>query len=87
MPTQRTRYQITETDELTQALDAAARLWPGESRGALVARIVWEGGAAVLVKREQQDRRRDQLLDRVAGSLTGVYSPDYLYRLRSEWQG
>jgi hypothetical protein len=87
MPTTKIRHTITETDEVAQALDEAARRWP-EDRGArsrLLLRLVAEGYRALREEQRQQAVRRRAALRRTSGSLTGVYPDDYLDRLRDDW--
>src|SRR4051812_24055217 len=86
MPTTRPRLMITETDELAQALDAAAARWPEiGSRRELLLRLVARGREAI--DREQADEieRRRAAIQRTSGALTGAYEPDYLERLRDDW--
>ncbi|MEA2280204.1 MAG: hypothetical protein QOK21_811 [Solirubrobacteraceae bacterium] len=86
VPTTRPRLTLTETDELADALDVAATRWPEiHSRRELLLRLVEEGRDAIA--REQADevtRRREAIL-RTSGSLTGVFEPGYLERLREDW--
>ena len=76
---------MTETDELTAALDAAARLWPGLSRPQLLVRLALAGDDAA--RRAQQDRRRRRLaaLGEHRGVLTGAYGPGHVRSLHEEW--
>ena len=81
MPTTRPRYTITESDELAQALDAAARRWPREPRGRLLVRLV-DAGARALA---DQDEDRRAAVRRTSGALTGAYPEGYLDLLRDDW--
>lgn len=87
MPTTRPRHLITETDQVAQALDDAARRWPEDrgSRAKLLQHLVEEGHRALLD--EAGDRRQARLaaIKRTSGSLSGVYDADYLERLREDW--
>src|SRR2546430_2026058 len=49
MPTARPRHMITETDEISEALDDAARRWPGDrhERKRLLVRLIEEGHQAL----------------------------------------
>lgn len=86
MPTTRARHLLTETDEVADALDDAARLWPEEtSRARLAVRLLLEGHRAVRRSAEDCDRDRCEAIRATSGILTGVYGPDYLRRLREEW--
>jgi hypothetical protein len=85
MPTNRPRHTLTETDELTAALDAAARRWPEDagSRSRLLLRLVEAGRRAIDEDRERARRRA--AVDRTHGQFRGVYGPGYLDRLRDDW--
>jgi hypothetical protein len=45
MPTTRPRYPITETDEIAEILDEAARRWPDTPRSRLIQRVLVDWGA------------------------------------------
>ena len=86
MPTTRPRLTITETDELAEALDAAAARWPEVgSRRELLLRLVEQGRTAIERDRETELERRSAAIRRTSGALTGVYEPGYLERLRDDW--
>ena len=89
MPTTRPRHVITETDNVTRALDDAAKRWPaeGNNRSRLLLRLVEEGHRAVTREHEQLVAQRRDAIERVSGSLTGVYGADYLKELRKDWPG
>jgi hypothetical protein len=85
MPTTRPRHFVTETDDLAEALNAAASRWPDLSRAQLLVRLALEGHRAA--QQAQGDRRRRRLtaVHKHGGMLTGAYGPDYLERLHEEW--
>jgi hypothetical protein len=87
MPTTKIRHTITETEEVARALDEAAKRWPEEraARSRLLLRLVVEGYRALREERDERAARRRAAVQRTSGSLTGVYSDDYLDRLRGEW--
>ncbi len=87
VPTTRPRHTLTETDELSAALDAAARRWPEDaaSRPRLLLRLIEAGQRAIDNERERERTRRRAAVEHTAGALTGVYPPGYLERLRHEW--
>lgn len=87
MPTTRRRHQITETDRIAQALDDAERAWPelGGNRAKLLVRLVESGHAALAGEHQQSSALLRDAVRRASGSMTGVYSADYLEELRSEW--
>lgn len=88
MPTTRPRHLITETDELARALDDAAKVWPRDShsRTKLLRHLLEEGHRAVVGQHEHQTAARKDAVARTDGALTGIYGPDYLRRLREDWQ-
>lgn len=85
MPTTRPRHFVTETDDLAEALDEAARRWPNLSRAQLLVRLALEGHHAAERTRDERRRRRLQAIRTHSGSLDGVYGPDYLKKLRADW--
>jgi hypothetical protein len=76
---------VTETNDLAQALDAAAARWPGLSRPQLLVRLALEGHSAAQHAKQERHGRRLSALRKHSGSLTGVYGPDYLEQLRKDW--
>jgi len=81
MPTTRRRHMITETDEVSEALAAAAVRWPDLSATQLLRRLVAEGHAAL----QSSAAARRAAVNERSGILTGVYEPGYLEALRDEW--
>ncbi|MGH9130062.1 MAG: hypothetical protein ACRDY2_14165 [Acidimicrobiales bacterium] len=87
MPTVRPRHFVTETNELAEALDAAAQRWPELSRAQLLARLALEGDRAARGAQQDRHDRRLAALRLRSGAATGAYGPDYLSELRKEWPG
>jgi hypothetical protein len=85
MPTTRPRHLVTETDDLANALDAAASRWPGVSRPQLLVRLALEGHRAAQQAHDERRRRRLAAVRENSGILTGAYGPGYLEQLREEW--
>jgi hypothetical protein len=85
MPTTRQRHLVTETDELAEALTAAAKRWPGVSRSQLLVRLALEGHQAAQEAHDARRERRLAAIQRHSGTLTGVYGTSYLDALREEW--
>lgn len=82
MPTSKPRYMLTDTGDLSDLLDVAARHWPDvTNRKALLLRLAAAGAQAIATEAEK--RRGD--IEATAGALTGVYEPGELERLREEW--
>ena len=72
MNTASRQFIVTETEELSQAIDAAATLWPSDSgdRTALVLHIINEGIAR---------------LNLANGAKNSIWSPNWREQLRDEW--
>jgi hypothetical protein len=85
VPTTRPRHLVTETDDLSRALDAAAAQWPGLSRPQLLVRLALAGHHAAQQAHDERRNRRLAALRRHSGILTGAYGPDYLKQLREDW--
>jgi hypothetical protein len=87
MPTTRPRHVITETEQIVQALDDAARRWPADrdNRAKLLAHLVEEGHRAVLSELERDISARRDAVARTSGALTGAYGEGYLADLREDW--
>lgn len=82
MPTTKPRYTITDTGELSDQLDEAQRRWPDvHDRKELLLRLAATGRDAI----EREASRRSAAIKETAGTLTGVYRPDELERLREDW--
>ena len=88
MPTARPRHMVTETAELADALDAAARRWPAEGgdRAKLIRRLLDEGYRAILSDQEEKAAARRKAVKRTAGALSGAFGEGHLDRLRDDWQ-
>lgn len=85
MPTTRPRHQVTETDEVAQALDLAARRWPDEPRSRLLLRLIRAGGSAVEAGLDEVTRARLAAIDATAGKYPVEFSGDYVTELRRDW--
>lgn len=81
MPTVRPRHLLTETEDLAAAIDAAAPLFPGESRAEILRRLVQLGADTIA---ERQGRHRQAVRDR-AGRHPGLFPAGYLDELREDW--
>ena len=87
MPTTRPRHLITETDQVAEALDDAARRWPeySDSRAKLLVRLVEEGHRALTETKNTSRAARVVAIQQTSGALTGTYQADYLEQLREDW--
>ncbi|MET0604519.1 MAG: hypothetical protein ABW167_21215 [Baekduia sp.] len=87
MPTARPRHSITETEEISRALDAAAQRWPDdrERPGKLLLDLVREGHRAITTGAERAGEDRRAAIVGTSGALTGAYPDGYLEQLRGDW--
>jgi hypothetical protein len=87
MPTTRPRHTITQTEEVSRALEDAARRWPEhrERPAQLLLSLMREGQRAIAGEHERAAAERREVIARTSGALTGTYPSDYLGRLRREW--
>ena len=87
MPTSRRRHVITETDQVAEAIEDAARRWPQEhgNRPRLLLRLLEEGHRAVTAQRQEFAGSRRSAIVATSGALTGAYDEDYMARLREDW--
>lgn len=85
MPTTRPRYPITETDEISVALLAAAKRWPedADSPRMLLLHLIAEGAATV--SSTDESMRRRAAIEASSGAFTEVYGPGYVEELHAEW--
>ena len=81
MPTTRQRHLLTETDDLAAAIDAAAPMYPGESRADVLRHLV-QLGAETIASRQGRHR---QLVRERAGRYPGLFPMGYLDELRADW--
>jgi hypothetical protein len=86
VPTERPRLTITKTDDVAEAIDLAAERWPETpSRRELLLRLIEQGRTVIERERAEEGEHRREAIQRTSGSLTGVYEPGYLERLRDDW--
>jgi len=85
MPTARPRYQVTETDDVAHALEAAERRWPGEPRSRLIVRLITENGKGVAEVNSEEAARRRAAVEALAGTFPGLSDPSLRDELRNEW--
>lgn len=85
MPTARPRHQITETPPVAQAIDLAARRWPGESRSKLLLRLVDAGSAVVEKRIALATAERRQAIESSSGKYPTAFDANFLVELRRDW--
>lgn len=78
---------ITESEQVAQALDDAAKRWPSDrgNRSKLLLRLLEEGHRAVRDQRAHDVATQRDAVARTSGALTGVFDDDYLADLREDW--
>lgn len=82
MPTSKPRYTLTDTGELSELLDAAQRRWPEvRDRKTLLLRLAGAGAETIA----GADAKRRAAVAETAGTLSGIYEPGELERLREDW--
>lgn len=87
MPTQRKRHMITESDRITQALDAVAARWPelANDPGQQLRRVLEIGIEQLLAETAAIRAERAAALGKVAGSMPEVWPSSWREELRDEW--
>jgi len=87
MPTKRHRHMLTETDEVTEALEAAARQWPDDAGkpGKLLLHLVHTGREAIEARETAETAARRRAVAETSGALTGTFPEGYLAELRGDW--
>ena len=87
MPTTRPRHMITETDRLSAALTEAAKLWPelaGE-RALLLRKLLEVGIETVEAKALETRQSRIIAVEKLAGSMDGVWPRNWKQELEQDW--
>lgn len=87
MPTQCPRHMVTETDELSRALDEAAAVWPemAEHRAQLLLRLVELGVEQFAADQARREAEREATVRGLAGRMTETWPADWKKELREEW--
>lgn len=86
MPTDRRRHAITETDDISTALEFARRAWPelAAKPGALLRQLILLGRNTLAHNNDASDDERQHAIEETSGAFRGVFGPDYLKELRDE---
>jgi hypothetical protein len=87
MPTAHRRHAITETEEISAALDVARGVWPdlADKPGALLLRLILTGRNSLVHDSAATAQARRDAINATRGALAGVYDPRYLEDLREDW--
>ena len=84
MPTTRPRHQITETDEIAEAIDAGLREWPDLSRSDVIRELIVKGADALSLSAAERVLAFELALKQLE-DLDIQYPPNYLDELRRGW--
>jgi hypothetical protein len=78
---------ITETDEVEQILNDAARVWPelGDDRAALLRRVIEQGAASVRERAHTVRDGRLRAIRETSGMFPGMWPSGEAARLKDEW--
>lgn len=78
---------ITETDQLTDALDEAAKLWPelADQRTLLLRKLLEVGMEAFETRALEKKRGRLAAVGKLAGSMDGSWPKNWKQELASDW--
>jgi hypothetical protein len=84
MPTTRPRHQITETDEIAEAIDAGLREWPDLSRSDVIRELIVKGADALNLSAAERVLAFELALKQLE-DLDIQYPPNYLDEVRRGW--
>lgn len=78
---------ITETDQLSDALSQAAKLWPelAGQRTLLLRKVLEVGIEAIEQEASQKTKTRIASVEKLAGSMTGVWPANWKKELAEDW--
>jgi hypothetical protein len=87
MPTTKPRYMITETDQISRALGNAAKMWPelAGQRTLLLRKLLEVGIQTVEMDVEKETAQRLAAIDKLAGSMDGVWPANWREELAEDW--
>jgi hypothetical protein len=88
MPTVHRRHAITETEDITDALQLAATVWPDlvDKPGTLLRRLILAGRNALTHDHDSTELARQESIEATSGAMAGVFGPNYLKELReADW--
>lgn len=84
MPTTRSRHQITETDEISAAVEAGLREWPELGRSDVIRKLILKGAEALKLTAVERALAVELALKELE-SLNIRYPQGYLDEVREGW--
>jgi len=78
---------ITETDQLSEALGVAAKLWPelASQRTLLLRKVLEVGIEAIVQEASAKTKARLATVQKLAGSMDGVWPKNWKQELGEDW--
>jgi hypothetical protein len=78
---------ITETEDIAQAIDAAALMWPDvkKNRAELLRRLIAEAHTSIDARVNDRVAARRKAILEGAGKLSGVWPANWREELRDDW--
>lgn len=78
---------ITETDQLAEAIDVAAKIWPeyANERGVLIKKLLEAGITVTTQAAAKQRANRLAAINKVAGRLDTVWPENWRDELHNDW--
>lgn len=78
---------ITETDQLSQALAQAAKLWPelADQRSLLLRKVLEVGIETIEQEATRKTKTRLGGVEKLAGSMSGVWPANWKQELAEDW--
>ncbi|MDR0488445.1 MAG: hypothetical protein LBG99_03425 [Propionibacteriaceae bacterium] len=85
MATTLPRIQITLTDQVQDALEAAASRWPDAPKSKIATQLIVLGSQALADEREAKRAVRRKAIAESQGILSGAFPDNFLEELRKDW--
>jgi hypothetical protein len=78
---------ITETDEISQAIDAAALMWPDakKNRAELLRRLIAEAHTSIDARVNDRVGAKRKAILEGAGKFSGMWPANWREELRDDW--
>jgi hypothetical protein len=78
---------ITETDQLSEALSQAGKLWPelAGQRTLLLRKVLEVGVQAIQEEASRKSKNRISSVEKLAGSMNGVWPANWKEEMAKDW--